>query len=714
MSKVENISTQLAAAANVKDKWGGIVINAKAAPYNAAGNGTTDDTIALQLAINYANSIGKKEIILPAGTYLYTVLTGTANIVFVGDGVTLTGTTPLTLTSLASQLAETVTKILNVITGYGAIADGTSHPLSERYPTLTLAKMRYPSATSLTDEIDWAACQTAANDSANRSISNLYGNTAKVAVGPTVVMPLGAYVFNRPVTLSVSNGTVLFQGESAVIIPSSSSVTAFDIAVAWGIFKGIKFVNANIGISFTNANTDGGFLKVEDCEFHECYTQGILFNAQSSDLIIDRCRFIAFNRSTSNAIKSTIGTTITLNSCWIETNCAYVFDILAERINMNDCTGAPTGASTWVKLRAGSFVAKSCRFGGEASTVLVENYSGTSPNGYNAISVIDCMVNIVGYIMKLYNIPQGIYMRNNKLYTTTYTGFWVDPAMLSSDLLRMNSIKINTDFAFTLYGVGLANNVNQVVKMNNTQRIGTSFIKVSDLMINQNIQVAGYTPIVHSDGCTIDTGQVDPYGTPVVKITSNAVLGTTPVYDYEKKFNYVAYGWGTPTEKYYYENVYGNGMYDLPNGLYTCIFNIEILVDGYYQIAFMVGKQVFTYTLTFGKHTICIPCRVSTADALHLLGVIAGNLFPGASLQIGRYRVVKGHVDINTINTTFEDTAAPSAGILFGSFFKGDIVKNSNPTELGTAGSKYIIDRWVCTVSGTVGTWLPCRVLTGN
>ncbi len=47
------------------------IINVKDAPYNAVGNGSTDDTVAVQSAIN--DAIGKKMIVyLPAGTYRIT------------------------------------------------------------------------------------------------------------------------------------------------------------------------------------------------------------------------------------------------------------------------------------------------------------------------------------------------------------------------------------------------------------------------------------------------------------------------------------------------------------------------------------------------------------------------------------------------------------------------------------------------------------------
>lgn len=45
------------------------------------------------------------------------------------------------------------------IEDYGAIGDGQSHPLAERFATLEEAQKVYPDATSLDDEIDWCAIQ---------------------------------------------------------------------------------------------------------------------------------------------------------------------------------------------------------------------------------------------------------------------------------------------------------------------------------------------------------------------------------------------------------------------------------------------------------------------------------------------------------------------------------------------------------------------------
>lgn len=54
--------------------------------------------------------------------------------------------------------------------------------------------------------------------------------------------------------------------------------------------------------------------------------------------------------------------------------------------------------------------------------------------------------------------------------------------------------------------------------------------------------------------------------------------------------------------------------------------------------------------------------------------------------------------------------AAPTTG----TWAKGDTLTNSNPAELGTALSKYVVTGFLCVASGTPGTWVQTRSLTGN
>jgi hypothetical protein len=54
--------------------------------------------------------------------------------------------------------------------------------------------------------------------------------------------------------------------------------------------------------------------------------------------------------------------------------------------------------------------------------------------------------------------------------------------------------------------------------------------------------------------------------------------------------------------------------------------------------------------------------------------------------------------------------AAPTTGTARA----GDYVRNNAPSETGSGGSKYVVTGWLCITSGSPGTWVECRALTGN
>lgn len=55
-------------------------------------------------------------------------------------------------------------------------------------------------------------------------------------------------------------------------------------------------------------------------------------------------------------------------------------------------------------------------------------------------------------------------------------------------------------------------------------------------------------------------------------------------------------------------------------------------------------------------------------------------------------------------------TTAPTTG----TYYQGDFIRNSTPVEAGSAGSKYVVEGWLCVATGTPGTWVQKRFLTGN
>lgn len=102
----------------------------------------------------------------------------------VGTSVTATGST--TARTLADRFAAS-----KDVRDFGAVWDGSSHPLSGYYATLAAAQAVYPHATALTNEIDWAATQAAVN--------------ALGVQGGDVVLPQGVGLFDQ--TLVLGDGT---------------------------------------------------------------------------------------------------------------------------------------------------------------------------------------------------------------------------------------------------------------------------------------------------------------------------------------------------------------------------------------------------------------------------------------------------------------------------------------------------------------------------
>lgn len=97
------------------------------------------------------------------------------------------------------------------------------------------------------------------------------------------------------------------------------------------------------------------------------------------------------------------------------------------------------------------------------------------------------------------------------------------------------------------------------------------------------------------------------------------------------------------------------------------------------------------------------PLLPSTGDMTQWSFTLS-RLFRGISIK------VNGLADGRLAQIDNALTAAPTTG----TWAQGDFVKNSNPTEAGTAGSKYYVDGWKCLVGGTPGTWVPAQILTGN
>lgn len=114
---------------------------------------------------------------------------------------------------LASAVSRTVhDKLLETISirDFGAIGDGTLHPLSEWYSTLAEAQAVYPFVTSLDQSIDYAAVQLAINTA--------------TTTGRRLHIPVGKYYSSTPIIITVEN---LYNKIGLEMVGEGSNISSF-------------------------------------------------------------------------------------------------------------------------------------------------------------------------------------------------------------------------------------------------------------------------------------------------------------------------------------------------------------------------------------------------------------------------------------------------------------------------------------------------------
>jgi hypothetical protein len=136
---------------------------------------------------------------------------------------------------------------IKTVKDYGAIGDGTRHPLSEFYGSLVSAQADYPHALSLTDEIDWAAWQ--------KAINVFSAGRAATSAG-AIFAPEGEYFINRP---------LVYGGASSYSLK---------------IFGNCGGARAGFGTVFTWTGTVGESMFIF-YGANECEVEGVNFNPES-------------------------------------------------------------------------------------------------------------------------------------------------------------------------------------------------------------------------------------------------------------------------------------------------------------------------------------------------------------------------------------------------------------------------------------------------
>lgn len=378
---------------------------------------------------------------------------------------------------------------------YGAIANGSSHPLSTRFATLALAQVVYPHATALSDEIDWCAVQAALNNN------------------QVVYVPKGVYVLNRQ--LSKSNRHINIFGDGV------QSELRFTAQVKYGLRitqnSGFETDISNLFIS-TNLLNNGKGLSISYAGFVGEYER----NKRFANVIGNRVSGVdyfqhgwktcfEFDEVTLPLIENNFAVGRRLLGAtgeaqwWPWTDYGFYYtsstnlsptDVL---FNSNDCRYARTAYQNLGVLegvRYNDCLAVACKYG-----IIDDRREVSGPITIDPwLMVTGCHLNVSAVGVQTYYGYQG-WIEDNLIYQFTF----VDEAFVGISTQTGNNWKIkdnhitgNSSSAFTVKGIRVQQNNKSLICFNEIEGVdipiecsGTDGIVDTRFFMNRGINKAG-------------------------------------------------------------------------------------------------------------------------------------------------------------------------------------------------------------------------------
>lgn len=158
---------------------------------------------------------------------------------------------------------------------FGAIADGTVHPLSERYASLALAQVDYPFVTSLTQSIDYAAFQRCVNEMVTRGAAGMsMGGRGQYALNATVTV-------NKTASVNEANKYIDFSG--AEIMSYGGSLILNDKTfTGWTLANGVTLSGSTLVFAGTTAAQASASITLTGMTVGKKYAVSVVSEAYTS------------------------------------------------------------------------------------------------------------------------------------------------------------------------------------------------------------------------------------------------------------------------------------------------------------------------------------------------------------------------------------------------------------------------------------------------
>ena len=334
------------------------------------------------------------------------------------NGVT---TIPFTQTGTGAVTTTVDNKIKQIVSikDFGAIGDGGTHPLSERYATLTAAQAVYPFVTSLTQTIDWAAIQAATNSIVSTSPN----------VG-TVFIPTGNYITKDSIDCSSSSYSYLEyrgQGQTYIRNYSATPLATFDCSGATFKTAALKFTNFAL---WYPTNTSAGSIGVNLVNRQETYFDRMIISGYYNAIVLTdsyapRVNTSKFQDNKGSAITATDAS---FKGASITNNTFFGNGIIANAPTLNLIS--PNGATitgndfstnyTHISFKYANGVMVTGNYFENTSTNTYRSFAfdGTSP-GNNAIEIVGNTIQwSLGNVLQ--NVT-GLNFSSNHLYAAVFT-----------------------------------------------------------------------------------------------------------------------------------------------------------------------------------------------------------------------------------------------------------------------------------------------------